>query len=263
LENPGRISGTSTGFSALDQLIGGLPNGETIVLGSQHGKDVSILAQNIVQRLAIEQAKRVFWISTRDREIDLVSRMVRARSLITDAELKKGLLSRAKQDSLAKAVRDIQIAPIELFAAFSATVGQILGRLNSLSRDDVDVLLIDDVLSLDGFDSPGMFRKLVTTARKPEIPVICVARVNKAQRRSFDNPLESIDSGIEIMNEAAVTALLQLPDPHEIDWDEENDLPPKSRPAYLRVIKSDFGGLGDVALMFNQELALFTERTFE
>ena len=65
----------STGFDAIDRMLGGLKRGQTYLLGSRPGMGKTTFALNIANHLALYEKKTVVYFSTSEGRDKIVRRL--------------------------------------------------------------------------------------------------------------------------------------------------------------------------------------------
>lgn len=262
LSGPNVIRGISTGFPQLDLLCGGLRKGETYVLASPFGPDVTTFAANLLDYIAVDAGRNAVWIHTRDDQSLLVRQLLATRAKLWMADLSRGLLNRSNQDWLAKSTRDMQRSQIQFVAGGDFDCDEFVRCVSSSSVGNADVVFLDDVYALNGIRSPDAFRRLTLAVRKLRCVLVCVARMNspRISRRSPIIQFHDAELSSDFLNEAALTGLLTL---HEeaLDEDAREDSSgrPNSIPATLEILGNRNGKTDAIAMSFDLAIRRFTE----
>jgi replicative DNA helicase len=181
-------SGTPTGFRDLDTLTGGLHSSEFVVLASRPSMGKTALATNIAENVAIEAGMPVLFVSLEMARIELAQRLLCSQGRIDGNKFRSGFLSGDDRKKLVEASAKLSKAPLFVDDTPSRTISEIAACARRLKRREKIGLVVIDYLQLIQPDDPRdprqeqvakMARRLKALARELEIPVLCLAQLNR------------------------------------------------------------------------------------
>ena len=180
--------GIPTGFTDLDNLTGGLHDSELIVLAARPSMGKTALATNIAENVAIKSNIATLLVSLEMARLELAQRMLCSQGRIDANKFRSGFLSADDHRKLADASAKFGSAPLYIDDSPSHTVTQIAACARRMKRKQNLGLLVIDYLQLIQPDDPKdprqeqvakMARRLKILARELQIPVLCVAQLNR------------------------------------------------------------------------------------
>jgi replicative DNA helicase len=184
----GKCLGIETGYYDFDQLTGGLHNSELIVLAARPSMGKTALALNMVEHVAVDTSLPVLFVSLEMSAMELADRLLCSRARIDSHRLRNGHLSREDSHKLIAASSEVSRAPLFIDDAASRNVTEIAATARRLKRQEKLALVVIDYLQLIEADNPKdnrqeqvarMTRRLKGLARELDIPVICIAQLNR------------------------------------------------------------------------------------
>lgn len=184
----GEGAGTSTGFRDLDQLTGGLHGSEFVVLAARPSMGKTALATNIAENVAIDGKVPVLFVSLEMARIELAQRLLCSQGSIDGNKFRSGFLSGDDRKKLVEASAKLSLAPLFIDDTPSRTVTEIAACARRLKRKEKLGLIVIDYLQLIQPDDPRdprqeqvakMARRLKALARELQLPIICLAQLNR------------------------------------------------------------------------------------
>lgn len=191
----GENLGISTGFGELDKILGGLRNAELIVVAARPSMGKTAFASNVADFVAVEQRKPVLFFSLEMTETELVTRMVCGRGRVCSESLRSAL-AEPELSAFMGAGNEISAAPLIISDAPSRTVAEIGAVARRTKRRDGLGLVVIDYLGLIDPDDPKaprqeqvakIARRLKGLARELNVPVLCLAQLNRQAETTKDN----------------------------------------------------------------------------
>ena len=255
--------GTSTGFSRLDGLTGGLIPGSLVVVGARTSVGKSSFAENIAENVA-KQGKPVLYVSIEMDPDQMMYRFAKRWGL-SESIIDYGSNDKDSVEALESLIEKKLELPLHIWNAPSASTVGIRAHLNQLQADVGDVgLVVVDYLQLmtDTFGGKvpehlrlGMITKtLKHMAREYKLPVILITQLNRNsdQRGVLPEPrLSDIRESGRIEEDADLILLL---------WREkEPDF--MGNDTHMKIGKNRQGPLGSVPVLFNKPVFTFIEPT--
>ncbi len=291
LANPGQLRGVSTGYAQLDKLCAGLQGGEMFVIAARPSMGKTSLAMNIVEHIAVEQKLPCAVFSLEMTASSLVQRLLVSRAGINMSSLKRGLLTRADQDSLSKAIRELQKADIFIDETPGIDIMELKAKCRRLHRQfGIKMVAIDYLQLLTSSSRRAKDNRQIEIAeisggikgiaKELNIPVLVLAQLNRSvESRKGQRPmLSDLRESGSIEQDADMVGLLTRTDyagsKQEADEDdkkggkgkfakeepdEREDEANKGK-SLLIIAKNRNGPTDDVHLTFIDHAMRFVER---
>lgn len=278
LEHPGQLRGLSTGYSKLDSMSSGLQGGEMFVIAARPSMGKTSLAMNIVEHIAVDcnQACAVF--SLEMSATMLVRRLLVSRARLSMQDLSRGLLSRAQQDALAKATRDLQKAQIFIDETPGLDIMEMRAKARRLKKQhNIQMVMIDYLQLVTSGSRRAKDNRQIEIAeisagikgiaKELNIPIIVLAQLNRAvESRKGQRPvLSDLRESGSIEQDADMVGLLTRADyaGAKMEVEDEEAEEKKRGEALLILAKNRNGPTDDVPLRFIDHAMRFLERTEE
>lgn len=191
ISQEGTITGVTSGFHDLDDLMGGFQRSDLVILAARPAMGKTALALNIATN-ALKSGASVAIFSLEMSKEQLVERVMSAEGRIDSSRLRKGDLTEEDQDRLVHAARVIHDYSDRL--AIDDTAGISLAELRSRCRrfqreNGLDMIVIDYLQLMTGSAEArkqGREREvseismgLKNLAKELNVPVITLAQLNR------------------------------------------------------------------------------------
>ncbi len=179
---------TPTHFQDLDRLTGGLHPGEFIVLAARPSMGKTALATNIAENVAILSKVPVLYVSLEMARLELAQRLLSSQGSIDGSKFRSGFISADEREQLMEASGRLSQSPLFIDDTPSRTITEIAACARRLKRKENLGLIVIDYLQLVQPDDPRdprqeqvakMARRLKGLARELNIPIICLAQLNR------------------------------------------------------------------------------------
>jgi replicative DNA helicase len=180
--------GVPTGFKDLDNLTSGLHDSEFVVLAARPSVGKTALATNIAEYVAMEANVTTLFVSLEMARLELAHRMLCSQGRIDANKFRSGCLSGDDRKKLVETSAKLSKAPLFIDDTPSRTITEIAACARRLKRKQKLGLIVVDYLQLIQPDDPRdprqeqvskMARRLKGLARELEIPVLCLAQLNR------------------------------------------------------------------------------------
>lgn len=261
----GQVLGLSTGFTAVDRIVGGIDSGNLVVLAARPSMGKSALALSLVAKLAVRENRPVAFFSLEMSKDELSLRLLSSGSLIPLERLRRGILHTDEWARLNAATAAIDEAPIHVDDSSNITLAELRSKARRLKlRQPNLALIIVDYLQLMEAEGENrnqqistLSRGLKVLARQIDVPILCLAQLNRQlEQRPDKRPILSDlrDSGA-IEQDADIVAFIYRDDYYK-RRDEEHD-----HKAEVIVAKHRMGPTGTATLAFHPAQAKFQEHT--
>ncbi len=278
LEHPGQLRGLSTGYSVLDKLSSGLQGSEMFVIAARPSMGKTSLAMNLIEHISVDCGHAAAVFSLEMSATMLVRRLLVSRAQLSMQDLSRGLLSRAQQEALAKATRDLQKAQIFIDDTPGLDVMEMRAKARRLKKQhNIQAIMIDYLQLVTSSSKRAKDNRQIEIAeisagikgiaKELNIPVIVLAQLNRAvESRKGQRPvLSDLRESGSIEQDADMVGLLTREDyagaKMEVG-DEETEARKKGQ-AVLILAKNRNGPTDDVPLRFIDYAMRFVERSAE
>lgn len=191
ISQDGIITGVTSGFHDLDELMGGFQSSDLIILAARPAMGKTALALNFVTN-GLKAGATVAVFSLEMSKEQLIERVISAEGRVDSSRLRKGDLTEEDQDRLVHAARVIHGYGDRL--AIDDTAGISLAELRSRCRrykreGGLDLVVIDYLQLMTGSSDArkqGREREvseismgLKNLAKELEVPIITLAQLNR------------------------------------------------------------------------------------
>ncbi len=207
----GKLTGIATGFTELDQLLGGLQSSDLVVLAGRPSMGKTALATNIAFHAAkackiekdesgqerVADGAVVGFFSLEMSAEQLATRMLAEESGVPSDKIRRGKLTNDDFQNLVKASRMLSAVPFFIDDSPSLSVAAIRTRARRLKRQNNLSLIVIDYLQL--LHSPTrrgaenrvqevseITRGLKALAKELDVPVLALSQLSRAVEQRDD-----------------------------------------------------------------------------
>ena len=289
------LSGQSTGFCDLDNMMGGLQDSDLIILAARPAMGKTALATCIATNVAKlfkksaeagEPKKTVAFFSLEMSAEQLSERILSAASHIQVQAMRAGRISSDQFDNLAGCMAALSELPFEIDETPAMTVPMIKNRARHLQRQKGLGLVVIDYLQLIGSvkktdnrvqELSEITRQLKIMAKELNVPVLVLSQLSReAEKRENKEPVLSDlrDSG-SIEQDADIVLFIYRQSYYgkagkvvkgdkekRSDFDarsqKADEQPVDSKQADVIIAKHRHGPTGTVKMRFENEYTEFT-----
>ena len=258
-----RVTGLTSSFPKLDEMLGGLQRGDMIILAARPSMGKSALALNIAEHIVVESHFGVAFFSLEMSRQQLAQRILCSYGKIDSQKLRRGNLNAQEHRDLAQAAQELEPAPLFIDDSPSLSVLQLRAKARRLKlKHDIQCVIVDYLQLLA--PSAGTSRRsenrqqeisdisrgLKALARELNIPVIALSQLNRAPEQRGGNPrMSDLRESGALEQDADVVLLLHRPSVYD-------DTQPKEQ-AQLVIAKQRNGPTGLVHLNWNAACTRF------
>lgn len=190
-QNKGKLRGVPTGFTGLDNLLGGLQKSDLIILAARPSVGKTAFALDIVRNVA-KHKHPVGFFSLEMANEQLVDRMICAEANVDLWKLRTGNLSDRDDDfpRIGEALSTLSEAPIFIDDSANANIMTIRTKARRLkSEHGLSLIVIDYLQLMEGRTNKSdnrtqevaeISRGLKQIARELSIPVVALAQLSRA-----------------------------------------------------------------------------------
>ncbi len=260
------FGGLESGFDDFDDLTGGLHNSELVVLASRPSMGKTALAMNMVEHMTIELAKPVLFISLEMSALELGDRLLCSRAKVNSRRLRNGQITAEESRKLVQTAAEVSSAPLFVDDSPSRRMTEIAAAARRLQRRDGLALVVVDYLQLiepDNARDPRqeqvakIARRLKGLARELNVPVLCLAQLNRQVEATRDNrpQLSHLRESGAIEQDADVVMFIHREEYYMTNDDERERVKGE---ADLLIKKQRNGPTGDVKLTWLHDFTRFS-----
>jgi replicative DNA helicase len=259
------VGGVETGFTDLDSLCGGLHNSELVILAARPSMGKTAFAMNIAENVAINLKLPVLFVSLEMASIELADRLLCSASQVNGHRLRNGTISQEDRRRLVQKSSEIGTAPLFIDDTPSRTLTEIAAVARRLKRKQGLSLIVIDYLQLIEPDNPRdprqeqvarIARRLKGMSRELDIPVLCLAQLNRQAEASRDNRprLNHLRESGAIEQDADVVMFV-----HREEYYQTNDEDRERVRGQAEIIiaKQRNGPIGDIKLLWQHDFTRF------
>jgi replicative DNA helicase len=260
------IGGVETGFTQLDNLCGGLHNSELVILAARPSMGKTAFAMNIAEHVAFVVKQPVLFVSLEMACVELVDRLLCSAAQVNGHRLRNGTISKEDRRRLVEKMDEISQAPLFIDDTPGRTLTEIAAVARRLKRKEQGLsLIVIDYLQLIEPDNPRdprqeqvarIARRLKMMARELEVPVLCLAQLNRQAEASRDNRprLNHLRESGAIEQDADVVMFVHREEYYLGTAEEKEQVKGQ---AEIIVAKQRNGPTDDVKLLWQQDYTRF------
>lgn len=216
------MRGQPTGLVDLDMVLSGLQPSELIVLAARPSLGKTALALNVIANLCLVEKKAVFMASLEQRRAEIAERLLCLVGSIDSQNLRRGTLTPEELRRLHSARAEVN--GMRMF--IDDTPGQTMLQVAANARrykatEDVKLVVVDYLQLIEADDRKtnreeqvaSYSRRLKHLARELELPVVCLAQLNrKSEDRHDKRPrLSDLRESGAVEQDADTVVLLHRP----------------------------------------------------
>jgi len=187
--NKGKVTGLSTGFTDLDNMLTGLHGGELLLVAARPAMGKTAFVLNIAHDLAVVHKIPCAIFSLEMSKEQLISRMIAIDAMVDSKSMKLGNMPDEDWDKVIESVDDIARAPLFIDDNSAITVSELRSKCRKLKQTQNIELIIIDYLQLMSSNRPvesrqqfisDVSRALKNIARELNVPVIALSQLSRA-----------------------------------------------------------------------------------
>jgi replicative DNA helicase len=192
----GKLRGLPTGFTGVDNLLGGLQKSDLVILAARPSVGKTSFALDIARHIATRTKKPIGLFSLEMSKEQLVDRMICAEANVDLWKLRTGRLSDKDDDfpRIGQAIATLSEAPIFIDDSASANIMSIRTKARRLQAEHgLSMIVIDYLQLMEGRNSKPdnrtqevaeISRGLKQISRELQIPVLALAQLSRAVEMS-------------------------------------------------------------------------------
>jgi replicative DNA helicase len=225
-----------TGFTGLDEFLGGLQRSDLIVLAGRTSMGKTSLALNIARNAAVDQGGCVAIFSLEMSRESLVQRLISGEAEVNSRNLRLGLNTPQEEERIMEAQGKLSLSPIYLDDSPQLRIVEMRSKARRLNFEhNLDLIVIDYLQLLTGEgrqenrvqELSFITRSLKALARELNVPVIALSQLSRAVegRVAHVPQLSDLRESGSIEQDADIVIFIHREEAYyktEEDWNREH-----------------------------------------
>ena len=191
-QNPGTVTGLSTGFVDLDNLTTGLHGGELVIIAGRPSMGKTALAMNIAESCAVDQNKAVAIFSMEMGSEQIVTRLLGSVAKVDQQKMRTGKMDDDDWAKIANGLGRLNEAPLFIDEGSALNSYELRARARRLDRSiegGLGLIVVDYIQLMSPLGGPQgenrateiseISRSLKSLAKELNIPVIALSQLNR------------------------------------------------------------------------------------
>lgn len=272
-QSKGAITGIPTGFKRLDQMTFGFHPGQMIVVAARPGMGKTSIALNFIEAALFDKTKKpesglnVLMFSLEMTATDLQLRLLAAHSRVKLREVQRGFAKADEHKKLSLAAREFKDRRLYIDDVGGQTIMEMRAKARRLhARVKLDLIVIDYLQLINGTDNSvsreqqiaEASRSIKAMAKEFGIPIIALAQLNRKSEDENRAPrVSDLRESGSIEQDADVVMLID-----KARGKKETEEEARIAGVFQRTLiiaKQRNGPVGELPLIFNGDLTLFSE----
>ena len=182
------VTGLPTGYFELDEITGGLQEGEMIVLAARPSMGKTSLALNLAEHVAVDNQIPVAIFSLEMSRQQLAERLLAARARMDSHRIRKGLLNQEDYQKLSLIVGALSEAPLYIDDFAGLTILELRAKCRRLAlQHGIKMVVLDYLQLMDEHGAESrqqaistISRGIKSLARELNLPVVVLSQLNRS-----------------------------------------------------------------------------------
>lgn len=270
IENDGKLTGLTTGFSNFDRITNGLQDGDLMILGARPSVGKTAFAVQLALEVALRNKDSKAHVAVFSLEMparQLMGRMTSSLSMVGYNKIKKGTNITDEYNRINESASTLKRLNIHTNDNGSITMPEIYRICRNLKKDDKLDFIVIDYLQLINSTSKSdnrqqevskMSRQLKQLAREMEVPILALSQLSRGlEKRENKKPMmaDLRESG-SLEQDADIVMFLHRDD--YFNNDEDHTYNPLSE-TKLIIAKHRNGELAEIDMRFDKSIMKFYE----
>ncbi|OED43541.1 replicative DNA helicase [Endozoicomonas sp. (ex Bugula neritina AB1)] len=196
------ITGTTTGFTDLDNMTSGMQPSDMIIVAARPSMGKTTFAMNLVENALLASDKGIVVFSLEMPSDQLMMRMLSSLGRINQSKVRSGQLEEEDWPKLLSAVERIKDKKLFIDDTAGISPAEMRSRIRRIVREhgDLGMIMIDylQLMQIPGFSEgrtneiSEISRSLKAIAKEFEVPVIALSQLNRSlEQRPNKRPVNS------------------------------------------------------------------------
>jgi replicative DNA helicase len=263
----GKMRGLPTGYTDLDNILGGLQKSDLVILAARPSMGKTSLALDFVRHIAVNNKKPVAMFSLEMSRDQLVDRLLASQADVDLWKMRTGRLSDVGHDNdftrIGNALGQLSEAPIYIDDSGSLNIMELRTKARRLQAEhEVDLIVVDYLQLMQGRTTTDnrvqevseISRSLKILAKELNVPIVALSQLSRAveQRGGEKKPqLSDLRESGSIEQDADVVLFIY----REEMYSGKDSKRPNEADILIR--KHRNGPIGEVTLYFDAQKTTF------
>lgn len=263
------LSGVPSGFTKLDNILGGFQRSDLIILAARPSMGKTALALSIARNMAVVFKKPIGFFSVEMDSRQLVTRLLSAEARINAHFIRTGKISDSDVQKIIKQMQTLSMSPMYIDDSPALTIMELRAKCRRMKAEhQIEAIFIDYLQLLHEPRAESREREVSTISRalkqiakELDIAVIALSQLNRnVESRGDKIPmLSDLRESGSIEQDADVVMFVHRPEYYKITTYEDGT--PTEGTAQLIVAKQRNGPVGDVRVAYLKDYARFENLT--
>lgn len=267
-KSEGGVTGVSTGFTKMDEMLGGFQNSDLIIIAARPSMGKTALGLSILLNVAVYNKLPVAFFSIEMAATQIAIRLVSAQARVDQSKIRSGKLSHDENSKIVKGLGKLADSPIYIDDSAMMNVFELKAKCRNLKAKGIKLIVVDYLQLLQAPKAESREREisiisqsLKQIAKDLEVPVVALAQLNRSVegRKDFRPMLQDLRESGSIEQDADVVMFVNRPERYEKEtlWDGTSS----DGMAEIIVGKQRNGPTGNIKLVFQKDFARFENYT--
>ena len=270
-KSEGGVTGVSSGFKDLDNMLGGFQNSDLIILAARPSMGKTALGLSVLLNVAYYNKVPTAFFSIEMDAKQIAVRLVSAAAKINQQKIRTGKLAQRENQQIVKSLSELAESPIVIDDSAYLDILELKAKCRRLKTEhDIKLIVVDYLQLLHAPKSESREREvsmisqsLKQIAKDLEVPVIALAQLNRTVegRKDHRPMLQDLRESGSIEQDADVIMFVHRPERYGLSTLSDGTTPSDNM-AEIIVGKQRNGPTGDVKLVFQKDYARFENYTY-
>ena len=191
-QNPGTVTGLSTGFTDLDSLTTGLHGGELVIIAGRPSMGKTALAMNIAETCGVDQNKAVAIFSMEMGSEQIVTRLLGSVAKVNQQKMRTGKMDEDDWEKIADGLGRLNEAPLFIDEGSALNSYELRARARRLDRSTeggLGLIVVDYIQLMSALggqqgenratEISEISRSLKSLAKELNVPVVALSQLNR------------------------------------------------------------------------------------
>lgn len=265
------VGGVDTHFTEFDAMCGGMHNGELVILAARPSMGKTAFALNIAENVSVIGRAPVLFVSLEMSGIELADRLLCSVARVNGHRLRNGSISQDDRKRLVEKAVEVSNAPLYVDDSPSRSMSEISAVARRIKQREkrLGLIVIDYLQLIEPENSKDprqeqvakIARRLKGLAREAEVPVLCLAQLNRQAEDSKDHRprLSHLRESGAIEQDADVVMFVH----REEYYHRGDEASQYAGQAEIIIAKQRNGPVGEIELTWEKEFTRFQDRAPE
>jgi replicative DNA helicase len=264
-------AGISTGFTKLDEMLGGFQNSDLIVIAARPSMGKTALGLSVLLNVAVNQKIPTAFFSVEMAAQQIAIRLISADSRVDQQNIRTGKISIQDNSKIVASLGRLRDSPIIIDDTAMLNVNEFKAKSRQLkAQHNIKLIIVDYLQMMHASGTESREREIAIisstlkqVAKDLEIPVIALAQLNRSvegrKDKNFRPMLQDLRESGAIEQDADVIMFVNRPSRYGVL--EFEDGSPTAGMGELIIGKQRNGPIGTVRVVFNENIARFENYT--